>query len=285
MGHTLIALVTAFTSAVHPHIRWAYKEGRTISETVVGSSPHTWGIPDIQPKQRSNVRFIPTYVGHTCAGSASTLRAAVHPHIRGAYAVAHQHYKLAAVHPHIRGAYVNQHLAACGQNGSSPHTWGIRGRIPHSGASGRFIPTYVGHTAFRAGGRWEICGSSPHTWGIRMRPAAPVPGPAGSSPHTWGIRRHNMKKKYRYYRFIPTYVGHTHRTANGADQPPVHPHIRGAYCVSSVIVMFTRGSSPHTWGILISVHFRPPVSRFIPTYVGHTLDRRKKNGWFQPLFL
>ena len=26
-------------------------------------------------------------------------------------------------------------------------------------------------------------------------------------------------------------------------------------------------------------------TRFIPTYVGHTLDRRKKNGWFQPLLL
>ena len=45
------------------------------------------------------------------------------------------------------------------------------------------------------------------------------------------------------------------------------------------------GSSPHTWGIQAGVGMKDMQDRFIPTYVGHTLDRRKKNGWFQPLLL
>lgn len=53
--------------SVHPHIRGAYVVHIRQLFRRDGSSPHTWGIPDIQPKQRSNVRFIPTYVGHTAS--------------------------------------------------------------------------------------------------------------------------------------------------------------------------------------------------------------------------
>ena len=71
--------------------------------------------------------------------------------------------------------------------------------------------------------------------------------------------------KVVFYRFIPTYVGHTYTQQEPPALVPVHPHIRGAY----------------------GIHYGFPVDyqRFIPTYVGHTLDRRKKNGWFQPLLL
>lgn len=55
------------------------------------------------------------------------------------------------------------------------------------------------------------------------------------------------------------------------------------FIISSYI--FDLSSSPHTWGILCKFLQVSPTTRFIPTYVGHTLDRRKKNGWFQPLLL
>ena len=49
------------------------------------------------------------------------------------------------VHPHLCWAYPSLHLAAISQNGSSPHTWGIR-QV--------------------RGGLDKSSGSSPHTWGI-----------------------------------------------------------------------------------------------------------------------
>lgn len=85
--------------------------------------------------------------------------------------------------------------------------------------------------------------------------------------------------------FIPTYVGHTWADLLKFMSRTVHPHLRGAYSICGRRPAQSAGSSPPTWGILASVPGVPLVLRFIPTYVGHTLDRRKKNGWFQPLFL
>ena len=112
-----------------------------------GSSPHTWGIrtsvlfqlfqirfiptyvghtDNVHQVYQVQRRFIPTYVGHTRAGSPPILRRTVHPHIRGAYS----------------GSGKSRSL----KNGSSPHTWGIlQGRHVHLFPT-RFIPTYVGHT-------------------------------------------------------------------------------------------------------------------------------------------
>ena len=91
------------------------------------------------------------------------------------------------VHPHLCWAYPSLHLAAISQNGSSPHTWGILPFEIPLSPVGRFIPTYVGHTSPGAAGAAATTGSSPHTWGIR---------------------------KTRTVRQRPR---------------PVHPHIRGAY--------------------------------------------------------
>ena len=85
VGHTFTAADFDDFFAVHPHIRGAYQVAAQLREVVPGSSPHTWGIPDIQPKQRSNVRFIPTYVGHTTLIYSPRKMISVHPHIRGAY--------------------------------------------------------------------------------------------------------------------------------------------------------------------------------------------------------
>ena len=93
----------------------------------------------------------------------------------------------------------------------------------------------------------------------------------GSSPHTWGIpvKRGRITPSPR---FIPTYVGHTPPTGVLCTILPVHPHIRGAYEISEETEYSKSGSSPHTWGILQLTASVFGVSRFIPTYVGHTSD-------------
>ena len=65
----------------------------------------------------------------------------------------------------------------------------------------------------------------------------------------------------------------------------VHPHLRGAYLNGTTGATISCGSSPPTWGIRYFDGKNYLTKWFIPTYVGHTLDRRKKNGWFQPLLL
>lgn len=109
---------------------------------------------------------------------------------------------------------------------SSPHTWGIRGRI----LSIVFLPVHP-----------HLCWAYPslHLAAISQN---------GSSPHTWGIQppgAHFVRRD----RFIPTYVGHT-RIKNLLISPrTVHPHIRGAYSYSPLCSTSAPGSSPHTWGI------------------------------------
>ncbi len=214
------------------------------------------------------------------------------------------------VHPHIRGAYTRINRCLEPDGGSSPHTWGIHGIIPESGAEFRFIPTYVGHTGAPAPARprcpvhphirgaygiparrrARLTGSSPHTWGI------PVPGGLVSRvqrfiptyvghtaksarrwqasavhPHIRGAYTVNQQKPILLDWFIPTYVGHTRSVVGGISRETVHPHIRGAYRFISALLAFLLGSSPHTWGIRFRNYQTSPRSRFIPTYVGHTV--------------
>ena len=198
------------------------------------------------------LRFIPTYVGHTRAGSPPILRRTVHPHIRGAYAAG-------------RGRFP-------APPGSSPHTWGIRKRRNRVYSRHRFIPTYVGHTrrctcppcrctvhphirgayALWGGATTPTRGSSPHTWGIpnaityqscsnRFIPTYvghtrswKVPGkPSAVHPHIRGAYHQRHRSGSCIGRFIPTYVGHTCPLCHTLRCNTVHPHIRGAYCSAS----------------------------------------------------
>ena len=195
-----------------------------------------------------------------------------------------------AVHPHIRGAYNVTVQQQGEQGGSSPHTWGISrsggGHNPHP----RFIPTYVGHTLAARKSR-KSSAVHPHIRGAYVPNAAISAASFGSSPHTWGIPV-EPKKKLRWFRFIPTYVGHTCCSCPRYSQRSVHPHIRGAYASSSAWLHSAIGSSPHTWGIQrvedlrglpagVHPHIRGAYAmkdtdqfvpaRFIPTYVGHTM--------------
>ena len=113
-----------------------------------------------------------------------------------------------------------------GWSGSSPHTWGIRGRIL-SIVFYRFIPTYVGHT-WADLLKFMSRTVHPHIRGAYVPDRYDGCRNGGSSPHTWGIQGQLMYF-VRRFRFIPTYVGHTCCPPRPADTGPVHPHIRGAY--------------------------------------------------------
>ena len=112
----------------------------------------------------------------------------------------------------------------------------------------RFIPTYVGHTA---GCRWPGSRSSVH-------------------PHIRGAYGVHSVGVVSIDRFIPTYVGHTGSAHVFCPPLPVHHHIRGVYRVLDLQEGAFCGSSPHTWGIRLGRDHFLIVSRFIPTYVGHT---------------
>ena len=65
VGHTPLMSTGKIFSAVHPHLRGAYRPRPFVLVVRVGSSPPTWGIrTPPRPILRAG-RFIPTYVGHT----------------------------------------------------------------------------------------------------------------------------------------------------------------------------------------------------------------------------
>ena len=155
------------TPAVHPHIRGAYDLVHSVPRTYCGSSPHTWGIPKKHRRLFRRCRFIPTYVGHTTRSEGE----------KGEV----------TVHPHIRGAYLSLWQRSSQEDGSSPHTWGIRFSFSFRLCALRFIPTYVGHTRCSVMARLKAA-VHPHIRGAYCPPAARLCTFCGSSPHTWGIR-------------------------------------------------------------------------------------------------
>ena len=109
VGHTKCFIYLKVYKSVHPHIRGAYRGQDIHDDAGFGSSPHTWGIRNLNIAHHGSFRFIPTYVGHTspvrCRKPAG------------------------AVHPHIRGAYVRSSSTRVLNFGSSPPTWGIPPRV------------------------------------------------------------------------------------------------------------------------------------------------------------
>ena len=261
VGHTRCAKRRWPGGPVHPHIRGAYISPRHSAERLSGSSPHTWGIRRYDAPDQQARRFIPTYVGHTCATSRNLRNTSVHPHIRGAYegftllncvdfgSSPHTWgIRMRPVHPHIRGAYIPSAGAYHRPPGSSPHTWGIRPSFSIMWGIFRFIPTYVGHTENTISFMLDVPGSSPHTWGIL-------------------VNRHLQEIRVR---FIPTYVGHTGYRQTAGRSGRFIPTYVGHTVIGPAANRLKDGSSPHTWGIHRSLHPQRSGPRFIPTYVGHT---------------
>ena len=91
---------------VHPHIRGEYGENLDLCRSLLGSSPHPWGILSGSTPHHLPPRFIPTSVGNTRLLECLCVSPAVHPHIRGEYTI--DEYEFTVIY------------------GSSPHPWGIQ---------------------------------------------------------------------------------------------------------------------------------------------------------------
>ena len=85
VGNTFPIPYPSKSLPVHPHIRGEYELRFSTSGTVVGSSPHPWGIHARFVSNFNHCRFIPTSVGNTNSPSCSATSLSVHPHIRGEY--------------------------------------------------------------------------------------------------------------------------------------------------------------------------------------------------------
>ncbi len=151
--------------------------------------------------------------------------------------------------------------------GSSPRTWGTPA---HSGSACnrcRFIPTHVGNAGscrpWRRG-----CSVHPHARGERFGDLRNRQRDSGSSPRTWGTLCESHLFIARS-RFIPTHVGNASSTMLKVDSPSVHPHARGERRARWPGVCSSVGSSPRTWGTLLSDQVKVETARFIPTHVGN----------------
>ena len=109
----------------------------------------------------------------------------------------------------------------------------------------------------------------PHVHGehpLLLRIAAPG---AGSSPRTWGTPGGCGYRDVEG-RFIPTYMGNTHRLVAVPNALAVHPHVHGEHQPSLLDSVTSFGSSPRTWGTHECVDGDKGFRRFIPTYMGNT---------------
>ena len=163
-------------------------------------------------------------------------------------------------------------LCACGGRYSPPpHAWGILPYLASRYVRGRFIPTCVGNTfrQFRRSGGESV---HPHVRGEYSRAALRQSAHNGSSPRAWGILG-TTGTDGLLDRFIPTCVGNTSIPSSPARPEPVHPHVRGEYCMARFSISWVSGSSPRAWGIPLHKLRKGVRGRFIPTCVGNTPSR------------
>ena len=248
VGNTQSACDGRLVMTVHPHARGEHQVQRHGAAVDVGSSPRTWGTRRPGGGQRHQGRFIPTHVGNTCSMKSCPPAKSVHPHARGEH------------HP--------QQDAEEHSGGSSPRTWGTRRRPEGPDAAWRFIPTHVGNTPLQTAWRWATS-VHPHARGEHTLASTLASRAGGSSPRTWGTRCH-LAPGNGPGRFIPTHVGNTRRERGQRTVLPVHPHARGEHLASVTTSASESGSSPRTWGTLMTQYEREEKQRFIPTHVGNT---------------
>ena len=164
-------------------------------------------------------------------------------------------------------------LSARSTYGSSPRTWGTLASTKIDGMWRRFIPTYMGN-AGKHKNRWYVETVHPHVHGERIHPAMRINPMAGSSPRTWGTHEEHSAR-YRFQRFIPTYMGNAAPFAGKHQIISVHPHVHGECTWFVSREFYTLGSSPRTWGTLPQGPTGNQLERFIPTYMGNASTTRR----------
>ena len=91
----------------------------------------------------------------------------------------------------------------------------------------------------------------------------------GSSPHTRGAPLRLLEHR-RLRGIIPAYAGSTEKYRSRSVYYRDHPRIRGEHCWTSVHIVESAGSSPHTRGAPSFVVKRQDLVGIIPAYAGST---------------
>ena len=84
-GNTWVLLLSAVLRRVHPRIRGEYYECANAAVFLMGSPPHTRGIPLRRLQIIPQSRFTPAYAGNTLLHPSRYSGKKVHPRIRGEY--------------------------------------------------------------------------------------------------------------------------------------------------------------------------------------------------------
>ena len=173
---------------VHPRIRGEYTFHETIMYRVMGSPPHTRGIPQNLEKPAVLRGFTPAYAGNTCLRNTKP--------------------NLLEVHPRIRGEYLSSAALICLSLGSPPHTRGILNAMKRLRTRDGFTPAYAGNTGAPASA-FGSCRVHPRIRGEYPMQHHFLYPTWGSPPHTRGIPV-LILSAVPVRGFTPAYAGNTY---------------------------------------------------------------------------
>ena len=151
----------------HPRTRGVYTCQQELAQRSLGSSPHTRGLPLTNSNSSLRKRIIPAHAGFTGGGCVSLSRV--------------------WDHPRTRGVYVGEPGDQGPEQGSSPHTRGLRSGHNNFLPILRIIPAHAGFTQ-------EVRSQAPQYWdhprtrGVYALTTLSITVLPGSSPHTRGLR-------------------------------------------------------------------------------------------------
>ena len=227
-GSTVRIQIGGFDFEDHPRIRGEHVMVTGCSLGAAGSSPHTRGARDLDPRAGPAGRIIPAYAGSTWSSSSRMVVVRDHPRIRGEHDVAA---------PHRRARL-----------GSSPHTRGALIRGAGRVVGDRIIPAYAGSTIVEEETGRKPIGSSPHTRGARRRlhrlrpryriipayagstvPVGYVVQDRGDHPRIRGEHPSSTTSWTTSGRIIPAYAGSTPGGRLPFRGVADHPRIRGEH--------------------------------------------------------
>ena len=186
-GSTVRIQIGGFDFEDHPRIRGEHVMVTGCSLGAAGSSPHTRGARDLDPRAGPAGRIIPAYAGSTWSSSSRMVVVRDHPRIRGEHDVAA---------PHRRARL-----------GSSPHTRGALIRGAGRVVGDRIIPAYAGSTSARKA-RADWGEDHPRIRGEHRPGRIQRQNRGGSSPHTRGAPG-TLRERFISGRIIPAYAGST----------------------------------------------------------------------------
>ena len=159
------------TATDHPRTRGVYDHTHHGVCHILGSSPHTRGLPVCVAACVRASGIIPAHAGFTPRRPGRPGRP--------------------RDHPRTRGVYVGISLTRVIAPGSSPHTRGLQAVGVAVGHRGRIIPAHAGFTP-RHGAARPRRRDHPRTRGVYREALTRSASICGSSPHTRGLRMSRM---------------------------------------------------------------------------------------------